>query len=143
MLKKLIAGRAERSKSGKEYTKADLRLELRLPNQRIFTAAEKDRHTDLQEAADRTGDPEEKTSARSLRSRRCSSRLKAAYAQGDVDPAVRFQVADLEDVRTEATAKYSGTRSSPPKRRPATANSPPSSRSSERAWSAGSRTCCA
>ncbi|MGH9662447.1 MAG: DUF1549 domain-containing protein, partial [Bryobacteraceae bacterium] len=53
LLKKLVAGRIERAK-GKELAKSDLRLELRLKQQRIFTEAEKDSHADLLAAANRT-----------------------------------------------------------------------------------------
>ena len=59
-------------RKAKPYTKADLRLEMKLAKQRIFTEAERDRHAELLEAANRTQDPEEKTALERTR-RRCSS----------------------------------------------------------------------
>jgi hypothetical protein len=106
LLKKLIAGRAERAR-GKEYRAADLRLELKLPKQRIFTEAERDRHAELLETANRTGDPEEKRALDEYEAN-LLTRLKAAYANGESDPAVRFQSLGAEDVQAEAAAKYSG-----------------------------------
>lgn len=106
LLKKLIAGKTGLAK-GKEYEKADLRLELKLPKQRIFTEAEQDKHADLLEAATRTGDAEEKQDLDAYE-KELLVKLKAAYAKADIDPAERFQALTLEDVRTETTAKYLG-----------------------------------
>lgn len=106
LLKKLKAGKA-RQAEGKEYTKADLRLELKLPKQRIFTAAEQEKHADLLEAATRTGDPEEQAALDAYEAE-LMVRLKAEYAKGVIDPAERFEALGIEDVRREAAAKYSG-----------------------------------
>jgi hypothetical protein len=105
LLKKLIAGKTERSKEAKEYTAADLRLELRLKQQRIFTEAEQDRHKELKEAADRTGDSEE-AQALEAYEKQLLEKLRTAYTK--IDPAARFQALAVSDVRTEALAKYSG-----------------------------------
>ena len=106
LLKKLIAAKAERS-HGKPYTKADLRLELKLAKQRIFSEQEKARYQDLQEAADRTQDAEEKAALDAYEAP-LLEKLRAAYAGGKIDPAVRFEALKVEDVRAEAAAKYSG-----------------------------------
>ena len=102
LLKKLIAVRAERSKSTREYTKADLRLELKLPKQRIFTETEQDRHADLKRAAERTGDPEEQQALDECEAQ-LLAKLKTAYASGKIDPLVRFEALTFADVKNEAT----------------------------------------
>ncbi len=106
LLKKLIAARAERAKD-KDYVKSDLRLELKLPKQRVFTEAERDRHGDLLDTANRTGDPDEKKALDDCEAT-LLVRLKEAYSKGDIDPSVRFQALTKEDVKTETTAKYLG-----------------------------------
>lgn len=106
LLKKLIAGKAQRA-AGKPYTVSDLRLELRLPKPRLFTQAERERHSQLLEDAQRTGDAEE-TAALDAYEKPLLERLQAAYAEGKLDPAGRFEALRIEDVRSEAAAKYSG-----------------------------------
>jgi hypothetical protein len=106
LLQKLIAGKAAQAK-GQELTKADLRLELKLEKQRIFSASEKERHAELLEDATRTGDAAEKQALEAFEAP-LLERLKAAYAKGDIDAEQRFQALTVEDVRTEAAAKYSG-----------------------------------
>ncbi|PYV07082.1 MAG: hypothetical protein DMG10_00140 [Acidobacteria bacterium] len=106
LLKKLKAGKTEQAK-GKEYTKEDLRLELKLAKQRIFSAGEQQKHADLLEAANRTGDPEEQE-ALDAREKELMAKLKAEYASGAVDPMGRFEALTREDVRAEVAAKYSG-----------------------------------
>ena len=106
LLKKLIAARKERSQ-GKDYKVEDLRLELRLKKQRIFTDTEKRTHADLLADANRTGDAEEKASLDAYEAE-LIGKLTAAYTSGSVDPAVRFEALDRGDVRAEAQAKYSG-----------------------------------
>ena len=106
LLKKLIAGKVERAK-GKEITAGDLRLEMKLEKQRVFTEAEKQRYTQLWEDANRTGDTEEKQALEAVE-KPFLERLRSSYAKGEIDPATRFQSLTLEDVRTEAAAKYSG-----------------------------------
>ena len=105
LLTKLIAGRIAQAKP--EYGTSDLHLELNLPKQRIFTGAEKEKHADLMEAATRTGDPDEKT-AHDAYEKELLGKLKAAYTQGGVDPAVRFQALTVADVVAATTAKYLG-----------------------------------
>ena len=107
LLKKLIAGRIARSKEQGEYTKEDLRLELRLKQQRIFTEAEQERHAELLAAAERTQDPEEKEALEAFE-KPLLHRLRAAYTSGQIDPDERFQALTVENVRGEAQAKYSG-----------------------------------
>lgn len=104
LLPKLIAARAARSSSN-EYKKADLRLELRLKKQRIFTEAEKQQYLDLKEDADRTGDPDEQAPLDALEDK-WLPRLIEAYKT--VDPKGRFEALDKDDVRREAMAEYSG-----------------------------------
>jgi hypothetical protein len=106
LLKKLIAVKTERAK-GRDFDKTDVRLELKLPKQRVFATAEQDKHADLAEAAARTGDTEEKQALDDYE-RDLLAKLKAAYAKGDLDPGDRFQALTVEDVRAEATARYSG-----------------------------------
>src|SRR5207247_243550 len=74
---------------------------------RIFTDAERDRHADLQDAATRSGDTDEKKALDEYEAT-LLARLKAAYAKGDIDPSARFQALTKEDVQTETTAKYLG-----------------------------------
>ena len=102
----MVAARTERAKD-KDYAKSDLRLELKLPKQRVFTEAERDRHADLLDAANRTGDPDEKKALDDYETSLLIT-LKAAYSKGDFDPSVRFQALTKEDVKTETTAKYLG-----------------------------------
>jgi hypothetical protein len=104
--RKLVTAKAERSR-GKPYTKVDLRLELKLIRQRIFSEAEKARHQDLLEAANRTQDPEEQAALDAFEAP-LLERLRAAYSSGEADPDFRFQALTVEDVRAEAAAKYSG-----------------------------------
>lgn len=106
LLRKLVAAKIERARS-RDYDKEDLRLELKLPKQRIFTEAEKAEHADFFDAAMRTGDPEEKE-ALEKNEAKLLVKLRAAYANGTVDPAVRFEALNVENVRTEMNAKYLG-----------------------------------
>jgi hypothetical protein len=136
MLQKLIAGR-KAAAQGLEYTKEDLRLELRygaaarapaggapspaapgdaepfkskptaMGQPRIFTPDDRQQHADLLEAAQRTGDIEEEEQLKA-----CEvvlmQKLRAGYAKGDIDPSQRFQSLTIEDLRTHLTAKYAG-----------------------------------
>jgi Protein of unknown function (DUF1553)/Protein of unknown function (DUF1549)/Planctomycete cytochrome C len=106
LLKKLIAARAERARN-KDYKPADVRLALKSPHKGIFTAAERDQHADLLEAADRTGDADEKKALDEFEAK-LLVKLKAAYAKGAIDPSARFQALTKKDVRTEVAAKYLG-----------------------------------
>ena len=104
--KKLIDAKTARAKPG-EYDKTDLRLELKLPKQRIFTRDEQDRHADLLESSVRTGDAEEKA-ALDANEKELLIKLKPWYDRGDLNAADRFQALTVEDVRTELAAKYQG-----------------------------------
>jgi hypothetical protein len=106
LLPKLIAARKQRAAAAHGFTKPDLRLELRLAKQRVFTEAEKDHYLELRAAAERTGDPEEQAPLDALEDRMLA-RLKEAY-RTTADPAMRFDALDKDDVRREAMAEYSG-----------------------------------
>lgn len=105
LLPKLIAARKERAAASKEFKKSDLRLELRLKKQRVFSEAEKEHYLEIREAAERTGDPEEQAPLDALEDRMLV-RLQKAYE--NIDPSVRFEALDKDDVRREAMAEYSG-----------------------------------
>jgi hypothetical protein len=106
LLKKLIAEKSARSK-GKPVTAADLKLEVKLPKSTVFTDAEKESYLDLLEDATRTGDAEEKTALEAVE-KPMLDKLTTAYAAPGSDPTARFASLTLDDVRAEATAKYSG-----------------------------------
>ena len=106
LLKKLIAGKAAQAK-GKPLTATDLRLEVKLPKSSVFTEAGKERYLDLFEDATRTGDAEQKQALEAVEKPMLET-LRAAYAKPDADAAGRFASLTADDVRTEATAKYSG-----------------------------------
>jgi mono/diheme cytochrome c family protein len=106
LLQKLIAAKS-RQAEGKEYTTADLRLELKLEPQRIFTAAEQEKHAGLFEHATRTGDAEEKAALDAYETE-LMAKLRTAYGSPSADPAKRFEALTLANVKSEALAKYSG-----------------------------------
>ena len=106
LLKKLIAEKAARA-AGKPYSRRDLLLELKLKKQRIFSEAERAAHAALLEAADRTQDAEEKAALDAFEEP-LLKRLSEEYSIGRIDPAARFEALGVEDVRSEAAAKYSG-----------------------------------
>ncbi len=106
LLKKLVAEKSARAK-GKPVTTADLHLEVKLAKSAVFTDAEKERYLDFLEDATRTGDAEEKTALEAVE-KPMLERLKADYAKPGADPTARFASLTLDDVRAEATAKYSG-----------------------------------
>ena len=89
LLKKLIEGKA-RQAQGKPYTTADLRLEIKLQPQRIFTEAEQAKHAALLEDATRTGDAEEKAPLDAYETE-LMAKMEKAYSSGSVDPAKRFE----------------------------------------------------
>ncbi|MBI3207491.1 MAG: PSD1 domain-containing protein [Candidatus Solibacter usitatus] len=97
-LKRLIAARKEGSK-GKEITKDDLRLEMKRGEKSFFTSAERRRHADLLEDANRTQDPEEKSAIDAYEAAHLP-RLKAHYAPG-IDAAARFDSLGVEEARAE------------------------------------------
>ena len=89
LLEKLRARRMERAASAIRFQGPDLRLEMKLTQQRIFSEAERDRYGDLLEIATRTGDAEEQQ-ALQLLEKPLLERLRKAYAGGtDPDEAVR------------------------------------------------------
>ena len=96
LLKKLIAGRAERAR-GRELGKEDLRLELRLQPKRIFSVAEQERHADFLADAQRTQDPDENQALEAFE-KQLLKKLAAAYARPDIDPLARFQALTAEQV---------------------------------------------
>jgi len=104
LLKKLVVAKAERAK-GKSFEIADLRLELKLKQQRLFTEPEQQQHADLLAAAQRTGDPPEKKALDAYEQTLLKT-LVRGYASGSVDPAGRFEALTVEDVRTEVEQKY-------------------------------------
>ena len=106
LLPKLIAARKERSK-GKEGSKADIQMEMKLRPLRIFTEAEQLRHEELLEDANRTQDPDEKK-ALDANEAGLLEKLRRAYGQPDFDAGKRFETLGAEDVRKEAMAEYSG-----------------------------------
>jgi hypothetical protein len=98
LLNKLIGVRKAQAQ-GRELTKNDLHLELRLKQQRIFTPAEKQRHADLKEAADRTQDPEERQALDAFEAA-LMKKLAEGYTRND--PLARFDTLAAADVRAEA-----------------------------------------
>ena len=84
LLTKLIEGKA-RQAQGKPYTTADLRLEIKLQPQRIFTEAEQAKHAALLEDATRTGDAEEKAPLDAYETE-LMAKMEKAYSSGSVDP---------------------------------------------------------
>ncbi|WP_051670206.1 PSD1 and planctomycete cytochrome C domain-containing protein [Bryobacter aggregatus] len=110
LLTKLIAARIERAKKNAEFTKADLRLELRLPVEKrkvrgIFTEAEVREYMDRLEDAERTLDADEQQALDKVEAPMLQ-KLRKAYAT--VDPGPRFEALTQDDVRREAMAEYSG-----------------------------------
>jgi len=108
LLAKLVAGRRVRSVEVKEFSKADLRLEAKLDAKvrGIFSPAQVERYKELLEDAERTGDAEEQLLLDRVEGPMLDQ-LRAAYRSG-VDPLKRFEALGIEDVKREATAKYSG-----------------------------------
>ena len=106
LLVKLQAGKAAQAR-GKDLTKSDLRLELKLKSNRIFSEEERRKHADLLEDATRTGDLEEQKALDAFE-KVALEKLEGAYASGKIDPEERFKSLTREDVKSEAEAKYSG-----------------------------------
>jgi Protein of unknown function (DUF1553)/Protein of unknown function (DUF1549)/Planctomycete cytochrome C len=104
LLKKLVAAKAERAR-GKAFAVADLRLELKLKPQRLFTEQEQEQHADRLAAAQRTADPPEKQALDAFE-QTLLKKLVAGYASGSVDPAGRFDALSVDDVRHEVEQKY-------------------------------------
>ena len=104
LLPKLVAYR--KAHAEKELAVADLRLEIRRADRRIFTEAERRLHAGRKEDADRTQDPEEKQALEAYEAQ-LMPRLRAAYARPEFDALGRFEVLTVEDARTEATRETS------------------------------------
>ena len=99
MLAKLIAAR--KAMAGEQELKPeDLRLEIRREPSKLFTEAERQRHADLLEDANRTQDPEERAALDGFE-KQLLVKLKEAYASALVDPLTRFDQLKLEDARAE------------------------------------------
>jgi hypothetical protein len=105
LLKRLIAGRALKSR-GKPVTKTDLRLEMKLKPQRIFSKEEVLRYSDLLEDANRTGDAEEQAKLDAVE-QKMLDKLRAVYAHPGAEPEKRFEALTVLDVRGEAASKQS------------------------------------
>ena len=85
----------------------DLRLELKRPDRRIFSAAEARRYADLKEDADRTLDPEEKDLLNRYETE-LLRKLETAYAAPGFDSLARFDSLTTDDAGAElnrATSK--------------------------------------
>ena len=106
LLKKLIAGKIAQAQ-GKPFTKADLRLEMKLANSKVFSEQERDRYNGLLEDANRSQDTEERQPLDAFEVPMLA-KLQAAYANGVADPAGRFHALTVDDVKAEAEAKSSG-----------------------------------
>ncbi len=108
LLVKLVAGRKAQAAVQKEFTKADLRLEVKLDatERGVFSAKDVARFSRLLEDAERTGDAEEQKALDDVE-KPMIERLRAAYAKG-LDASKRFDALGLADVKREAEAKYSG-----------------------------------
>jgi hypothetical protein len=104
LLPKLIAYR--KANAARELSVADLRLELRRIDHRIFSQSEQRHHASLKEDADRTLDPEEKQALEDYEAK-LMPRLKEAYAQPGFDALTRFDVLGVDDVRAEASRQTS------------------------------------
>ena len=99
LVDKLIAQKKIEA-DGRELQVADLRLELRRPEQKIFSPAEKLRHARMLEDATRTQDLEERQTLDSFE-KKLLPRLAEAYSRGVTAPLGRFDVLSTEDLRTE------------------------------------------
>jgi hypothetical protein len=76
----------------------DLRLELRKKEQKIFTAAEQERHAELLAEFDRNGDPDQKQALDAFE-KVLLKKLREGYAKKLADPQARFRELTVEDVR--------------------------------------------
>ncbi len=84
----------------RELTKDDLRLELRRKDSTVFTAKERQTHTELFEDANRTQDIEERNALDSIE-KTFLKRLQQAVKTGKADNAARYQTLNLEDLKLE------------------------------------------
>jgi hypothetical protein len=105
LLVKLKAAKAKQAE-GEEITNKDLRLEIQREGQTVFSTAEQRKHKRLREDATRTGDPEENEALEAYEIE-LLAKLKDTYAEGQVDPAARFEALTVDSVRAEVRAKYS------------------------------------
>lgn len=99
-LAKFIAGKKKAAAGIKKLTVADLRLELRRTDHRVFSVAETRHHADLLEDATRTLDPEERA-ALDAYEKELMPKLVEAYAKPGFDAAARFDVLNLEEMQRE------------------------------------------
>lgn len=91
---------------GKPVTVADLRLELRRIDYRVFSIAEKKQHEELLEDANRTLDPEERE-ALDAYEKDLLVKLNKAYADTSIDPLLRFDTLKVSDIAPEIRNKKS------------------------------------
>ena len=92
--------RKKKAAVGQPLSVADLRLELRRTDRRVFTVAESRRHTDLLEDATRTQDPEER-SALDIHEKELMPKLIGAYSKPGFDDAARFDMLNAEELQKE------------------------------------------
>ncbi len=85
---------------GKEITVADLRLELRRIDYRVFPVAVKKQHEELLEDANRTQDPEEREALDAFE-KELLVKLNQAYKDSSIDPLLRFDVMTVADMQRE------------------------------------------
>ncbi|HEU0123121.1 MAG TPA: DUF1553 domain-containing protein [Bryobacteraceae bacterium] len=78
----------------------DVRLEMRRKDSTIFSAAERMRHAELKEDADRTLDPDEKKALDEYE-QPMLARLREAHAKDPAAVAKRFDVLTVEELRNE------------------------------------------
>src|SRR5439155_12157948 len=97
LLEKLISVKTKEA-AGRKLDVADLRLELRKSEQKIFTPAEHERQAELLATFNRKGDVEEKEALGAYENV-LLEKLRDGYAKNLVDPLARFRQLKAEDVR--------------------------------------------
>jgi hypothetical protein len=97
LLEKLISVKTKEA-AGRKLDVADLRLELRKSEQKIFTPAEHERQAELLATFNRKGDAEEKEALEAYENV-LLEKLRDGYAKNLVDPLARFRQLKAEDVR--------------------------------------------
>jgi hypothetical protein len=99
LLEKLIQAKTAAAQ-GRALTTEDLRLEMRRKDQKLFSAAEIERHQDALDDAERTLDLEFKQKLEAME-REELARLTAAVASGTVDNKARYKELTVKDVQAE------------------------------------------
>lgn len=90
----------KKASTGQPLAVADLRLELRRKDHRIFTVTESRHHADLLADATRTQDPEERA-ALDAYEKELMPKLTEAYAKPGFDAAARFDMLNAEELQKE------------------------------------------